>query len=216
MAKHVVNAETRTEFGKGPVGRLRRAGKIPAIVYGAREPAPVTLDAVEFGRTFRHVTESTIISLKRDDDEHDVLIKAWDEDWRTGHLLHVDFYEVEAGKSLHTRIPVHIEGSAPGEREGGVLQTTLHEVEIECLPKDIPDHGIVVDVSELQIGDAVHLADIPVPEGVTFLTSEDQVVVQVSAVREPVLETEEEEGLEAEFGEEGAGEEEGAEESAEE
>jgi large subunit ribosomal protein L25 len=138
-----------------------------------------------------------------------VLIKAWDEDNRTGDLIHVDFFEVSAGKVLHTRVPVSIEGSAPGEREGGVLQTTLHEVEVECLPKDIPD-SITVDISTLQIGDAVHLADIEVPEGVTFLTNEDQVVVQVSAVREPVLETEEEEGeelAEGELGEEQVGEE---------
>ena len=203
MAKHIVNAETRTEFGKGPVGRLRRQGKIPAIIYGATEPAPVSLDAVEFGRTFRHVTESTLLTLKRDGKDHEVLIKAWDEDYRTGDLLHVDFYEVSAGKKLHTRIPVHITGSAPGEREGGVLQTTLHEIEIECLPKDIPDDGVTVDVGELQIGDAVHLSDIAAPEGVTFLTSEDQVVVQVSAIREPVIEEEEEEVEEGEFGEEG-------------
>lgn len=209
MAKHIVNAETRTDFGKGPVGRLRRSGKIPGIIYGATEPAAVTLDAVEFGRTFRRVSESTIVTLKRDGKEHDVLIKAWDEDNRTGDLIHVDFFEVSAGKVLHTRVPVSIEGSAPGEREGGVLQTTLHEVEVECLPKDIPD-SITVDISTLQIGDAVHLADIEVPEGVTFLTNEDQVVVQVSAVREPVLETEEEEGeelAEGELGEEQVGEE---------
>ena len=213
MAKHIVNAKTRTEFGKGPVGRLRRAGKIPGIIYGAGEPAAVTLDAVEFGRTFRHVSESTIVTLKRDGEKRDVLIKAWDEDNRTGDLIHVDFYEVSAGKTLNTRIPVHIEGNAPGEREGGVLQTTLHEIDIECLPKDIPEN-VVVDVSNLQIGDAVHLADISAPEGVTFLTNEDQVVVQVTAVREPVLEEGEEEGEELAEGELGE-EEEAAEESEE-
>lgn len=210
MEKHIVHAEPRTEFKKGPVGRLRRAGKIPAIIYGHTDPTPVTLDAVEFGRVFRHVTESTLLTLKEGKNEREVLIKAWDDDNRTGDLIHVDFYEVEAGKTLHTRIPVHLQGDAPGEREGGVLQTTLHEIEIECLPKDIPE-GVTVDVSELQIGDAIHLSDISAPEGVTFLTSEDQVVVQVTWVREEPEEVEEEEleGEEGEFAEEGAEGEEG-------
>jgi large subunit ribosomal protein L25 len=163
------------------------------------------------------VSESTLLKLRDGKNEREVLIKAWDDDNRTGDLIHVDFYEVEAGKTLHTRIPVRVTGDSPGEREGGVLQTTLHEIEIECLPKDIPD-GVTVDVGELQIGDAIHLSDIPAPEGVTVLTSEDQVVVQVTWVREEPEEVEEEEleGEEGELAEEGAEGEEGEEESSEE
>ena len=118
---------TRTERGKGPVGRLRRAGKIPSIIYGHEEPKAITVDEREFHTTFRQVSESTIITLKAEEAEdagdasHQVLIKDFQADAVSSQILHVDFYEIVHGKLLRTHVPVRLEGTSLGVREGGIL-----------------------------------------------------------------------------------------------
>lgn len=201
MEQKTLQAEPRTELRSAASRRLRRVGKIPGVVYGSHEPMSIVLDAKEFRHQFKVISESQIIRLTVAGEEHDVLIKDYQEDIITGTLNHIDFYEIEKGKMLRTNIAVHVKGSAIGSREGGILEHQLHSVEIECLPKDIPD-ALVVDVEELDIGDSLHVADIPVPDGVKILNSLDQVVVIVAAARAEIV-AEEEEELEGEEGEEG-------------
>ncbi len=207
--------EIRHERKKGAARRLRRNGRIPAVVYGHEEAVPISIDAVEFTRKFKHISESTIITLDAGEKKFDVLIKDYQIDVLKNRVLHLDFYEITAGQALTTHIPVHVEGSPAGEREGGIFEHPLYEVEIECIPKDLPE-DIKVDVSNLQIGDSIHVGDLTPPEGVKILTSEDQIVALVSApqAEEEPAEGEEEEG-EAAAEEAAEGAEEGDEEESE-
>ncbi|MFP4408715.1 MAG: 50S ribosomal protein L25, partial [Spirochaetaceae bacterium] len=141
------------------------------------------------------------------------------EDIIKGDLLHIDFYEVEMGKALHTNVPIVLDGSPVGVREGGVLEHGIYELEISCVPKDLPAE-IHIDISELQIGDSIHVADVTAPEGVTILNNGDQTIAVCASPRAMEAEIEAEEAEAAEEageleGEEGA-EEEGVEESEEE
>lgn len=215
MEQVILDAETRTEFKKGAAKRLRRNGKIPAIVYGHSGTSPVLVDAHDFHTKFKTVSENTIINLTVGDRQIDVLVKDYQEDLLTGSIMHIDFYEIEAGKTLRTNVPVNLEGTPVGVKEGGVLEHLLYALEVECLPKDIPSE-IVLDVSGLSIGDTIHVEEVAVPDGVTVLNSGEQVIVSVTTVRMEIEEPEEGEALEgeeAEAGEAGEEAEEGAEES---
>jgi len=207
MEQRTLNATVRAERKTGAARRLRRSGRIPAIVYGHREPIAISLDAHEFDRAMKIHTDNQIIRLTVDGEGYDVLLKDYQQHILTGGVEHLDFYEIEAGKVLRTRVAIHLEGSAIGAREGGILEQLLHDIDIECLPKDIPG-SITVDVSDLEVGHSIHVSEIDVPGEVKVLTSSDQVVALVAVARvevEPEVE-EGEEGEELEEGEE-AGEE---------
>ena len=214
MANRIVEADNRNEFGKGPAGRLRRSGKLPGIIYGRSDTMPITLDEHDFYQTFKQISESTIITIRTPGKDVDVLLKDYDEDLATGHLRHVDFYAIESGQLLRANVPIHLTGAAPGVREGGVLQSQIHEAEVECFPKDIPEY-FELDISGLQIGDALHVSDLPDLEGVKVLNNEDQTIALVAVTREEVEEEVEEEEVEGEEGLE-EGEEAGETEEAEE
>lgn len=212
MANRIVEADNRSDFGKGPAGRLRRSGKLPGIIYGRSDTMPITLDEHDFYQTFKQISESTIITIRTPGKDVDVLLKDFDEDLATGHLRHVDFYAIESGQLLRANVPIHLAGAAPGVREGGVLQSQIHEVEVECFPKDIPE-SFELDISGLQIGDALHVSDLADLQGVKVLNSEDQTIALVAVTREEI--EEEEEAEEEMEGEEGLEEGEAAEESEE-
>ncbi len=207
MEGKTLATELRQERKKGAARRLRRNGRIPAVVYGHENAIPVSIDAVEFTRKFKHISESTIIKLEAADQTFEVLIKDYQIDVLKNRVLHLDFYEITAGQALTTNIPVHVHGSPVGEREGGIFEHPLYELEIECLPKDIPE-DLQVDVSNLEIGDSIHVGDLTPPDGVKILTNEDQIVALVSApqAEEEPAEGEEEEEAAAEAGEEEAAE----------
>ena len=203
MDQTLLTADTRTELRTGAARRLRRAGKIPAIMYGHSGTSALTLDAHDFQAKFRGVSENTIINLSIGSNSYDVLVKDFQEDILTGSILHVDFYEIEAGKALRTQIPVNIIGIPLGVREGGILEHLLYTLEVECLPKDIPEK-FDIDVEELDIGDSVHVRDIEIPSEVRLLSSEDLVIVSITTPRAEIEEEEEVlEGEELEEGEEG-------------
>lgn len=191
MDQMTLSADARTKLKSGASRKLRREGSIPAIVYGHGDPISITVDAREFTNAFKIVGESHILSLSIDGVSRDVLIKDYQRDLLTGQFHHVDFYEFERGKTLRTSVPVRLEGSSTGVRAGGVLGQPLHELDIECLPKDIPE-GFTIDISALEIGDSVHVSDMAIPDGVRVLNNEDQVVVLVSAARAEEVEEEEE------------------------
>lgn len=186
MDQKSLSADLRKEMRKGAARRLRKTGRIPAIMYGHAGVAPVSVDGREFGAKFKRITENTIISLTFDGASHDVLVKDFQEDVLTGDITHIDFYEIESDKALRTNVPLHLLGNPVGVREGGLLEQRLHEIEVECLPKDIPSQ-FEVDVAAMQIGDTIHVADIPPVEGVRVLNTPDQVVVAVSHAKEELI-----------------------------
>lgn len=187
----ILNAEPRTERGKGPARRLRRAGRIPAVVYGHDAPHALSVEAREFHKEFHTVSESTLINLKSPDGDRQVLIKDYEEDILTGSIIHIDFYEVEKGRKVQTRIALELVGSPVGVREGGVLEHSLYEVDIECLPKDLPEH-MTVDVSGLDNGDSMHISDVTPPPGVVILNDADQTIAAVVIPRAVIEEDDEE------------------------
>ena len=192
MAQASLKARARTERGSGAAGRLRRSGRIPAVIYGHVAPRSVSVGAREFRKLLHSAAEGTIVTLDVDDAPVDVLIKDYDEDIRTGSVGHIDFYEIERGKKLHTHVSIELVGSSVGVREGGVLEHTIYDVDIECLPKDIPER-ITVDVSALQRGQSLHIRDLEPPDGVVILNSADQTIVSIAIPKQVEEESEESE-----------------------
>ncbi|MBT3271744.1 MAG: 50S ribosomal protein L25 [Spirochaetales bacterium] len=220
MDQKTLSASARTELRKGPSGRLRRAGKIPAVIYGHSGTAPITVDAVEFRKKFKRISENTIINLHVDDKDYDVLVKDFQENILKGTITHIDFYEIERGKLLRTHIPIRTTGTPIGVREGGLLEVLMHEIEVECLPKDIPEH-MEIDVESMDVGSSIHISDLDAPDGVKFLVADELVVLTVAVpkavvIEEPEEELEEGELLEGEEGEVAEGEEGDEEETSEE
>ncbi|SHE32792.1 LSU ribosomal protein L25P [Desulfofundulus australicus DSM 11792] len=179
-------AQVRSGRGKGYRHRLAAQGKIPAVVYGrtiGSIPLEVELRAVknilagEGGR-------NTLINLKITGDGQErqdkVLIKELQFDNMRGELIHVDFQQVSLTDRITTTVPVELEGEPVGVKQGGILQQQLRELEISCLPADIPE-AITMDVSGLEMGDTIYVSDLPVPEGVKVLNDPEEVVATVVA-----------------------------------
>lgn len=179
MEAKKLNVETRTEMKKMAARRLRRAGKIPAVVYGAVEPMTIAVDAHEFRSNFKRITENTIIELRLPSGSHEVLVKDYQRDNISGEILHIDFYEFKKGVALRARVPLRLIGNPIGVKEGGILETLLHDLEVECLPKDLPEE-ITLDISELALGHALHVKELALSEGVRALANPDQVVCIVA------------------------------------
>jgi large subunit ribosomal protein L25 len=191
MEKKTLDATVRTDLKKGGSRRLRNEGLIPAVMYGHKEPVHIAVDAHEVNTKFHALSENTIIGLEGLKENHDVLVKDYQEDITTGKIIHIDFLEIEKGKTLRTHVPIHTKGTSEGERMGGQLDVILHEVEVECLPKDLPEI-IEVDVSAMSIGDSIHIGDLPEIAGVKILNSSESVVCNVAHIREAILEEPEE------------------------
>jgi large subunit ribosomal protein L25 len=178
MEQKTLSAESRGRLGKGESGRLRRRGRIPAVIYGHQEPLAVSIDAHEFDTKFHHISESTIIRLAVGDQEREVLIRDFQEDAVGGQVTHIDFYEVDKNRLLRTNVRVELSGAPVGVKEGGLLEHFVHEVEVECLPASLPEK-ILLDVNELRLGKSLHVRELPPVEGVRFLNSPEQVVCAV-------------------------------------
>jgi large subunit ribosomal protein L25 len=183
-----LTVQPRTERGK-KLTNLRRAGKLPAIVYGPKnEPLPLTLDRGEFERLFKETGESSVISLTGLSAPLEVIVHEVAFDPAKGGVVHVDFYAPEAGKEMHVDVPLEFVGEAPAVKLGGTLTKVLHEVEVICLPTHIPQH-LTVDVSVLDdFEKQIHVRDIVVPQGVRMHNDPEDVVVLVQAVTEDTAE----------------------------
>jgi len=188
----VLTAASRTETGKA-VARLRRAGKIPAVVFGhGLASLPVTLDAHEFDLLRRTVHSNSIISLKIDgQDTRRVMVHGIHIDPRTRHLLHVDLFALKSGEEVTVEVPLHTTGEAyAATKLGGTLLHTVDRVRVRALPEALPE-AFEVSVEPLVDFDAaIHLRDVAMPAGVTLLADPDEVVAKVipqRAVEEPVV-----------------------------
>jgi large subunit ribosomal protein L25 len=201
MSEMVLVATPREQTGKGVARKLRREGLVPAVLYGVEDPTPLAVSRKEATRMLlREGGAHALIELKIGQKKKGVLLRDHQRHPVTGDLLHCDFYEVQKGHRVTVTVAIHVVGDTPqGVREQqGILQHQLHEVEMDCLPNEIPE-TIEVDASALQIGDSIHVADLAIPEGVRVHVAEDVTVVTVLA---PRVAEEVEAEAEAEAGEE--------------
>ena len=177
-----LEADVRTTDGKGPALRMRRDGKVPAIFYGPkRTPTLITIDAKQFLQRISALEGSHLIRFNSPASEvanKVALVKEAQYHPVTGAVLHADFYEVDMTAKLRLRVPLHFTGKAAGVALGGILQPVQRDVEVECLPADIPEF-INVDVSALNIHDAVHISQLQPPAGVSVLYDSDATLVTV-------------------------------------
>ncbi|HWZ58552.1 MAG TPA: 50S ribosomal protein L25 [Gemmatimonadaceae bacterium] len=185
MASAQLTATPRADTGKGVARKLRHAGQIPGIIYGhAREPQPLAINTRDFEKLLEHISaENTVIELSLDGRTTRTLIREIQRHPFRREYLHVDFQELVAGETVVVRIPLVIVGTALGVRlEGGVLDQTLRDLEIEVDPANMPNH-IDVDVSNVNIGESIHVRDLTLPPGVTALTDIDAAIVVCAAPR---------------------------------
>jgi len=165
-----LSVEVRNDTGKGLARRLRREGRVPAVLYGHGK-ATVSLDldarALEDLLKTSHAGLNTLIDLEGDKEINGrvVLVKELQRHPVAGTLVHADFFEIDTTELIHVSVPIRLEGSSAGVQLGGVLEHTMREIELACLPTAIPD-SIEVDVSHLEIDEAVHVSDLVLPEGV--------------------------------------------------
>lgn len=209
-----INAEPR-EAGKKQTRAVRSAGNVPCVLYGHHtDTRPFQVPHLDIQRLVYSI-ETSRIQIALDGETYDCILKDVDFHPVTDYPIHADFQVLEKGQRITLTVPVQYHGVPAGQTAGGDTQYVMHEVTISCLPDDIPSH-IDVDVSELEVGDALHIADLELP-GITFEDVPEQTLVTVVPPR--ALEVEEEEAvaeaLALEEGE-GAAEEEGAAEAEEE
>lgn len=183
-----LSVEIRSERGK-KLGKLRDAGKLPAIMYGPKEEAtPLSLDRIAFEKLFKQTGESSVITLTGLVKPKEVLVHDVAFDARRGGITHVDFYAIEAGKEITVHVPLEFEGESPAIKLGGTLTKVLHEIEVTCIPSNLPQH-ITVDVSSLvDFESRIHVKDLTIPKGVTVENDPEDIVVLVQAVEEELAE----------------------------
>lgn len=167
-----LNAEPRTDTGKGASRRLRHAGKIPAIMYGGnKDPESLTLDHNEVIRNLEHEAfYSHILTIKVGGTETRAVMRDLQRHPSKPFVQHMDLQRVSESEKIRMHVPLHFLGeeTAPGVKAGGMVSHEIIEVEVECLPKDLPEY-IEVDVSGLNVGDSLHLSDLVMPAGATLL-----------------------------------------------
>ncbi len=212
MEERSLVAHRREEKGKEKARKLRHQGLMPAVVYGHHEETiPITLDPKEFSKILRGgAGERTLINLTIEGLEggpvtKTVILKEKQVDPVKRTMLHADLYTIAMDEKIHVSIPVHIVGKSPGVEQGGVLEQVLREIEVECLPGDIPP-GIDVDVSSLDIGDAIHVGDITLEKAKIQVDPEQTLVTVVPPTVYEELVVEEEVVVEGEEVEEEEGE----------
>ncbi len=186
---NTLEAQPRTAGNKNAARRVRVEGKIPAVVYGAgQDSLPVAVDPRQVTRILNSETgHNTIFDLTLDGSKTKAMIVDWQYEPIKGKLLHIDVKRIAMDKKLAVMVPVELVGEPAGvKQQGGILEQMLREVEIECLPGDIPSH-IDVDVSELVFGKVLRVVDLPHSDKFKFLTDENQPVAHVTVVKEEVV-----------------------------
>jgi large subunit ribosomal protein L25 len=185
MPEIVVAAQGRTHTGKNVNRRLRTQGLIPGVVYGAaKESIAVAVSPKEITTILRSASgENTLFDLDLDGKRRKVILKEFQVEPIKGQILHADFYEVALDKMLEVKVHVELHGTPVGVKvQGGIVDFVTRELEVECLPTDIPEK-IVLDVSALELGKHLRVSDITAPPKVKILTEPDVVVVHVVAPR---------------------------------
>jgi large subunit ribosomal protein L25 len=216
-----LEAEPRKPGTKNDARRVRKAGRIPAVVYGAgKDSSPVSVDPRQVARILHSASgHNTIFDLSLDGQRTKAMIVDWQYEPIKGSLLHIDLKRIAMDQKLTVNVPIILKGEAAGvKQQGGILEQTLREVEVECLPQDIPTE-INLDVTELVFGKVLRVQDLPKSDKLTYVTNENQPVAHIISVKEEVAPTPEAAAAEAaaptepEVIKKGKQEEEGAEEA---
>jgi len=181
--------EVKSRDAKDSADALRKHGVVPAVFYGPKEGAtPIAVDARKLERVWKEAGETTIVTLKGMGEDKDTLIHDAQFHPVSGKLLHMDFYVLEKGKKVRIKVPLKFTGSAPAEKAGHIVVKTLHEVEIEVTPQELP-HSLSVDLSKLEnVGDHTVAKDIALPPSAALITDADDIVVSVKEFKEEVVE----------------------------
>lgn len=183
MATASLSAKPRQETGKGAARKLRAAGEVPGTIYGhGRQPQSLSINSREFERLSERVRiTSTVIELALDGKTARTLVRELQRDPIKRTVIHVDFQELVAGEKVTVSVPLRFVGTPEGVKTGGgILEETMHQIEVTCDPSNIPDH-IDVDVAALTIGHSLHVGDIKLPEGVEVVDDPEQTIAVVSA-----------------------------------
>jgi len=187
MSKVVLQAKNRQSKGSAESRRLRRGGRIPAVIYGrSGKSVSIDLDASDFVKGTKGISESTIVKVEVDGKAYEAFVKDTQRNIIDGNILHIDFYEVESGVALRAKVSLVFNGNPVGVREGGMLETPVHEIEIECLPKDLPER-IDIDISGLKANQSMHVRDIALAPGIKLLSNPDQVFALVKFAKVEVV-----------------------------
>jgi large subunit ribosomal protein L25 len=194
-----LEAEPRKPGTKNDARRVRKAGRIPAVVYGAgKDSSPVSVDPRQVARILHSASgHNTIFDLSLDGERSKAMIVDWQYEPIKGSLLHIDLKRIAMDQKLTVNVPIVLKGEAAGvKQQGGILEQTLREVEVECLPQDIPTE-INLDVSELVFGKVLRVQDLPKSEKLTYVSDENQPVAHIISVKEEVAPTPEAAAAEA-------------------
>jgi large subunit ribosomal protein L25 len=189
MAEILVSAENRADRGKNAARRLRAKGLVPAVVYGGKKDAlAVSVDPKTLLRVLRsEAGRNTILSLDLGDGaKTSAILKSWQVDPISEKFIHADFYRIAMDVAIRVKVPIHTQGEARGVKvDAGILEIVMREVEVECLPGDIPER-IEVDVTDLGIHGAIRVSELKIGQKVKVLDEADQIVVHVVSVKEEV------------------------------
>ena len=193
ISQEVVEAQARPETsrGKNEARRLRAGGRIPGVLYGAKKSTvAVTVDPKQITRILHSESgHNTIFDIQVGDEKAKVMIVDWQHDPIHGKLLHIDLKRIAMDEKMRVMVPIHLVGEAEGVKtQGGILDQVLREVEVECLPADIPSH-IDADVTALVFGTVLRVSDLPHAGKLEFITDETQTVAHITSVKEEVAPT---------------------------
>ena len=203
MNEYEVVAQPRDALGTNASRRLRRTGRVPAVLYGGgMEATPISIEEHRIKKQIENEAFAAhVLTVKIDGVESQAVLKSVHREPATERVIHMDFQRISASSEIHMHVPLHFmnEEISPGQKAGGIVTHLLVEVEVGCLPKDLPEY-IEVDMAELDVGDAVHLSELVLPEGVHVMAlahnpDNDQPVVSVQHPQklEPEAATEDEE-----------------------
>lgn len=201
MEKRKLKVKLRDRTGKEYVKKLRKDGVLPAVLYGPhlKKSLPLEVDMKELRSFLSQSDKAKIITLEitdqKTDKQHNVIIKDSQWDLIKGDLQHLDFYAVTRGETVTTTVPISFVGKSQGEKIGGIVEHLVRELEIECLPKDLPSI-IEVDITPLGLGDSLSVGDVKVPSGIKVLTHPQEVVVSVVLPAKEEVKVEEKEAVE--------------------
>jgi len=193
ISQEVVEAQARPETsrGKNEARRLRAVGRIPAVLYGAKKSTvAVSVDPKQITRILHsEAGHNTIFDVQVGDEKAKVMIVDWQNDPIHGKLLHIDLKRIAMDEKMRVMVPIHLVGEAEGVKtQGGILDQVLREVEVECLPGDIPSH-IDADVTTLVFGTVLRVSDLTHAGKLKFITDETQTVAHITSVKEEVAPT---------------------------
>jgi len=201
MEKRKLKVKLRDRTGKEYVKKLRKNGLLPAVLYGPhlKKSLPLEVDMKELRSFLSQSDKAKIITLEitdqKTDKQHNVIIKDSQWDLIKGDLQHLDFYAVTRGETVTTTVPISFVGKSQGEKIGGIVEHLVRELDLECLPKDLPSI-IEVDITPLGLGDSLSVGDVKVPSGVKVLTHPQEVVVSVVLPAKEEVKVEEKEAVE--------------------